>query len=75
MSPYISLEAPSLKLFSSSAEVVKIFQPLKAIPDVKKCLKKGYWLILWRHQQPKRPCPNFFPIKENVASEMEYSLA
>lgn len=74
MSPYISLEAPSLKLFSSGAEVIKIFQPLKAITS-KKCLKKGHWLILWRHQQPKRPCPNFFPIKENVASEMEYSLA
>lgn len=74
MSPYISLEAPSLKLFSSSAEGVKIFQPLKAITS-KNVKKKGHWLILWRHQQPKRPCPNFFPIKENVASEMEYSLA
>ena len=73
MSPYISLEAPSLKLFSSSAEGVKIFQPLKAITS-KNVKKKGHWLILWRHQQPKRPCPNFFPIKENVASEMEYSL-
>ena len=31
MPPDTSLEAPSLKLFSSSAEVVKIFQPLKAI--------------------------------------------
>ena len=41
MSPYISIEAPSLKFFSSSAEVIKIFQPLKAIMSKNVKKKKG----------------------------------
>lgn len=74
MSPYISLEAPSLKLFSSGAEYIKSFQPLKAITS-KNVKKKGHWLILGDISNQRDLVQTFFPIKENVASEIEYSLA
>ena len=75
MSPYISLEAPSLKLFSSSAEVVKIFQPLKAITSKNVKKKKGTGWFFGDISNQRDLVQTFFPIKENVASEMEYSLA